>query len=232
MARRDRLVLKRYEAEIDLSCSIAVDGSGSMAYQGGRASVDKFRYASLLAASLAYLVLHQQDRVGLLIFNDTGVIEEAPGRQGMLDRFCNHLQQYSPSGLTDSGEALARLAQGNLRRGLVIIVSDGLEDPDQIVAAFDRLRHRGHDVALIWLLDPDECDLGLGALSRFQGLEGDGEIVAEPKALRQAYQVIVEQHRLRLEEACRSRRVVFVPARTDEAPHLPLNNLLVGLQHG
>src|SRR3954467_8221621 len=70
LGRSDRLVLKRYEAETDLACELAVDGSASMGYQGERAGLTKYRYASILAASLAYLVLGQQDRFGLILFDE------------------------------------------------------------------------------------------------------------------------------------------------------------------
>lgn len=230
LARRDRLVLKRYEAEIDLTCTLAVDGSGSMGYQGERAALSKYRYASVLAATMAYLVLNQQDRVGLTIFSDHGVADEPPAVQGQLQRICHKLEAHGPAAATDSGTALARLAQGNVRKGLVVIFTDAMEDVEATTSCIERLRHRGHDVALIWVLDPDELDLGVGAVSRFQGLEADGELIAEPRALRQAYQRVVQEHRHALETACLARRVAFIPCTTADAPHLPMNQLLVALQ--
>ncbi|MFW5699107.1 MAG: DUF58 domain-containing protein [Planctomycetota bacterium] len=231
LGRRDRLVIKRYEAEIDLGCTLAVDGSGSMAYRGQRAAVDKYRYASLLAASLAYLVLKQQDRVGLQLFSETGLVELAPARQGQLDRLCHHLESHRPELGTDAAKGLELLATPNRRRGLVVLLSDCMAALADLETAIDRLRHRGHDVALIWLLDPDEVDLSVPSVSRFLGLESDGELVAEPRALRRAYVEQVERHRLGLEQLCLGRKVVFVSCTTDQPPQIPLNQLLVGLQH-
>ena len=103
-------------------------------------------------------------------------------------------------------------------------------DLDELERSLNALANRGHDLALVWILDAEERDLSVASVSRFQDMEGDGELVAEPRALRQAYQEQVEQHRLQLQRMCRARRVVFVECTSDEAPQHPLNRLLVGLQ--
>ena len=231
LGRRDRLVIKRYEAEIDLGCTLVVDGSGSMAYQGSRATVSKYRYASMLAAAIAYLILKQQDRIGLQLFNDHALHELPPASQGQFERLCHMLEEHSPQLTTDLDKGIGSLSAPDHRRGLVILISDTMMAVDTLQSVIDRLAHRGHDVALIWVLDPDETDLGGLAVSRFQGLEQDGELVAEPRALRRAYQEQVAQHRLALEKLCLSRRVVFIPTTSATAPHMPLNQLLMGLQH-
>src|SRR4051812_12267780 len=104
LGRSDRLVLKRYEAEMDLGCTLAIDGSGSMGYQGERAGVSKFRYASILGASLTYLVLGQQDRAGLILFHEKAAVEHKPAHQGQLERICHSLEAHQPTGLTDAAK--------------------------------------------------------------------------------------------------------------------------------
>jgi uncharacterized protein (DUF58 family) len=230
LGRSDRLVLKRYEAETDLACQVCVDGSASMGYQGERASVTKYRYAAVLAASLAYLTLEQQDRAGLTLFTDAAVHDIHPRHQGQLERICRTMEGHTPAGATDAGKGLDRLCAPETRRGLVVVISDFLDDPQAITDAVARLTHRGHDCALVWVLDPDETDLGVTSVSRFEGLEADGELTAEPRALRTAYEAEVARHRLALQTLCRSRRLGFVACTTNEAPHLPLNRLLVALQ--
>lgn len=229
LGRSDRLVLKRYEAETDLGCHLCVDGSGSMAYRGSRAAVGKYRYASVLAAALACLVLEQRDRAGLVLFAEQVVAEQPPALAGQLERICHALEAHAPAHGTDAGKGLERLAAPATRRGLVIIISDLLDEPAAIAACVDRLRHRGHDLALLWVLDPDERDLAVEGASRFQDLEDGGELVAEPRALRRAYQEQVARHRLELATLCRRRRLAFAECGTDEAPHLPLNRLLLAL---
>lgn len=229
LGRSDRLVLKRYEAETDLGCHLCVDGSGSMGYQGTRAGLAKYRYASVLAACLAWLVLEQRDRAGLVVFHEQAVIERPPALQGQLQRICHALENHLPARGTDPGKGLERLAAPATRRGLVVLLSDLLDEPTAISASLDRLLHRGHDCALVWVLDPDELDLGVDEPARFQGLEGEAALAADPRALRRAYRVEVEGHRIALQSLCRRRRLAFAECSTAEPPHLPLNRLLRAL---
>jgi uncharacterized protein (DUF58 family) len=229
LGRSDRLVLKRYEAETDLGCTFCVDGSASMAYRGERAAMDKFRYASVLAASLAYLVLEQSDRAGLILFDAQAAVELKPQRQGQLERICRALEAHHARGGTDAAKGLEHLIAPEVRRGLVVLISDFLADPEDLRRAVERLAHRGHDCALLWVLDPDEVDLDVGTVSRFEGLEADGALTAEPRSLRAAYREQVAAHHLALQKLCRSHRLAFCRCTTDEAPHLPLNRLRVAL---
>jgi uncharacterized protein (DUF58 family) len=229
LGRADRLVLKRYEAETDLACTLVVDGSASMAYQGERAAMTKYRYAAILAASLSYLTLGQQDRAGLVLFHERSAVELKPQVQNQLERICRALEGYTPTGATDAQKGLEHLVAPSSRKGLVVMVSDFLTDLEAVQAACDRLRHRGHDLARLWVLDPDELDLGVATVSRFEGMESDGELTAEPRALRSAYAEEVARHRLGLQKICRSQRSAFVECQTHEPLQLPLNRLLLAL---
>lgn len=229
LGRSDRLVLKRYEAETDLGCTLVVDGSASMAYRGERAAMSKYRYSAMVAASLAYLVLAQQDRVGLTLFHERAAIEHKPQGQGQLERICRALESFAPTGLTDAQKGLEHLVAPTTRKGLVVLISDLLTDLDAVTRAAERLRHRGHDLALVWVLDPDELDLGVATVSRFEGMEGEGQLTAEPRALRAAYAEEVSRHRLALQKLCRSMRAALVECATTDALHLPLNRLLLTL---
>ena len=229
LGRSDRLVIKRYEQETDLTCLCVVDGSGSMAYQGARAAVPKYRYAAMLAACLSYLVLAQQDRIGLTLFAERIVGEQRPGRAGQLARICRMLEQHQPDAATDQPKAIAHLTAPEAHRGLVVLISDLLDPPDDTAAVLDRLGHRGHDVAVVWTLDPDEVDLGVPTVSRFEHLEGTEQLVAEPRALRTAYRQVVDDHRRALSAHCRRRRMAFAPCTTDEPLNVALNRLLLAL---
>lgn len=232
LGRSDRLVLKRYEAETDFACHLIVDGSGSMAYRGERAPISKWRYATVLAATMARLVLDQNDRASLVVFSEDTVAEVKSARQGQFERICHLLDAHQPNAGTDAAKGIEHLAAPATGRGLVVLISDAMTDPDELGTAVDRLRHRGHDLAIIWLLDPDELDLAVATVSRFEGLEGEGQITAEPRALRQAYAEEVAAHRLAMQKLCRSRGVALIECTTDEAFHLPLNRLLIELHRG
>lgn len=229
LGRSDRLVLKRYEAETDLACHLCVDGSASMGYQGARAALSKYRYAATLAACLAHLTIEQRDRSGLVLFHETAAVEQVPAIQGQLVRMCRVLEGHTPAHGTHAGKGLERLHAPATRKGLVIVISDFLDEVATLATTIDRLVHHGHDCALVWVLDPDERDLGVGSVSRFEALEGLGELTAEPRALRSAYQAEVERHERELITLCRRRKLAFASCTTDEAPHLPLNRLLLAL---
>ena len=229
LARSDRLVIKRYEQETDLTMVSVVDGSASMGYQGPRAAVSKYRYASMLSACLTYLVLAQQDRVGCVLFGEKVLAEQRAGRAGQLARICRMLEAHTPATGTDAPKAIAHLAAPEQHRGLIVLISDLVEDPEVIKAALDRLGHRGHDVAVVWVLDPDELDLGVPSVTRFEHLEGPEKLIAEPRALRAAYKEVVEDHRRALTSLCRGRRMALTSCTTNEPLHLPLNRLLQNL---
>ena len=229
LGRSDRLVLKRYEAETDLAVEFAVDGSASMGYQGERAAITKYRYACVLAATLAHLVLGQQDRAGLVLFSEATAFELRAARQGQFARICHALEAHKPAAGTDARKGLEHLAAPSVPKGLVVVFSDLMLDPDSLRLAVDRLAHRGHDVALVWILDPDELDLGVATVSRFEGLEAEGTVTVEPRSLRTAYAEQVTAHRLALQTLCRQRRFALVECTTEEAFQLPLNRLLVSL---
>ncbi len=229
LGRSDRLVLKRYEAETDLGCTLVVDGSASMAYRGSRAPVTKYRYAAMLAAAVAYLVIEERDRAGLVLFNERTVVEQRPATQGQLVRLCRALEAHEPAAGTDIAKSFEHLVSPATQRGLVMLFTDALGDPAELDQAIDRLVHRGHDLALVWILDPDEVDLSVGSVSKFLGLENDGELTAEPRALREAYAAQVAAHRRALQTLCRRRKLAFVEATTADPLHLPLNRLLVSL---
>jgi uncharacterized protein (DUF58 family) len=229
LGKSDRLVLKRYEAETDLACVLAVDGSGSMAYQGERAAMSKYRYASVLAATLGWLTMQQQDRVGLVLFAEDAAVELPPRSQQQFDRICRALEGHVPAARTDAQKGLEHLTAPTVRRGLVVLFSDLMVEPAELDRALDRVARRGHDVAVVWTLDPDELDLGVPTVSRFEGLEGESAITAEPRSLREAYAEQVRAHRAAVQKACRGRNIAFVECSTADPPQIPLNQLLVAL---
>lgn len=230
LGRSDRLVLKRYEAETDMACHIVIDGSASMSYQGTRSPVTKYTYAAMMAATLAHLVLQQQDRVALQLFSEDVDEQLPPSQRNQFERFCAMLQQHECIDGTDASKGVEHIAAPETRRGLVVLLSDCLGDLDDWQLAFDRLAMRGHDVVVMWCLDSDEVDLGIDAVTRFLGLENEGELICEPRAIREAYRREVEKHRIRLQQMCNARRITLIEAHTDREPYQALNQLLVAMQ--
>ena len=141
-----------------------------------------------------------------MLFNEDSVIDLRPARQDQLTRICAKLDAHQPQLESQGVKAVGQLGTPAHRRGLVAIFSDCMMELDQLETTLSGLANRGHDVALVWVLDEEERDLNVPSVSRFEGLENEGELVAEPRALRAAYLEQVEQHRLQLQRMCRARR--------------------------
>lgn len=190
LARTDRLYVKRYEEETNLKAWLLVDVSGSMGFaDGGR--VAKFRYACCLAAALAYLMLRQRDAVGLVLFGER-IVTMVPPRSvtSHLQVLLRELARATPGAETRMAPAFHDLAERLSRRGLVILLSDLLDDADAVLTGLRHFRHRGHEVLALQILDPRERDLAFRRTdTRFVDLERpDGEaITTQPWHIQEAY---------------------------------------------
>jgi uncharacterized protein (DUF58 family) len=185
-ARSDRHYVKKYEEETNLDCHVMLDVSGSMAY--GSRGITKFEYAQCLAASLAYLMSRQRDAVGLTSFDDRVTARlPASARPGHLRAFLITLDQLEPGRETDVARPLHQLAESLTKRGLVVLISDLLDDPDRVVRALRHFQFRGTDVIVFHVLDPDEIEFPFERATRFEDLETDEEVMAVPAVVRSHY---------------------------------------------
>jgi uncharacterized protein (DUF58 family) len=182
----DRYFIKQYRRTSNLRAQILLDVSGSMDYSSDH--VSKFEYGCLLAASLSYLMLKQQDAVGLVTFSEK-VVSFIPSKahQGHLVAILEALEASRPQGKSAVGPVLQQLAAGLTRRGLIVLISDLLDEPEQVLRGIKQLRYRGGDVIVFHLLDKDELDFPFEEVSRFHDLEEDLELLTDPRAIRKAY---------------------------------------------
>ena len=220
--KTDRLFVKRYEQETNLVCNLVLDASQSMAYASK--GISKLKYASQIAACLAYLVVHRQDSVGAAFF-ETEVTQFIPAAStpAQLTQLLHLLAQVEPLPQRGKvGAALDELAERYRKRSLVIVASDCFDDVDSIMTGLKHLRHRRHEAALFHVLDPAELDFPFRDVTMFKGLEGIPPQLADPKGLRAAYQEAFGAYRQRLEVECRTAGVDYVLARTDR----PLDQFL------
>ncbi|MFW5829016.1 MAG: DUF58 domain-containing protein [Planctomycetota bacterium] len=231
LGRNDRLVIRRYEAESDLCCWLLLDRSASMNYQGERAVMSKWRYAAILAATVGYLIVEQHDALGQIFLDERPAASPRYGSSRQhFQGLCAEMDAVSPSGETTAAAGLDAIGRLRLRRGLVLVFSDLLDDPDELAAALDRLLHRGHTPALIWVLDPDERDLGIDAPTEFIGLEDSARFGTDPRAIREAYQSEVRAHHHTLARVCQQRGVPLIDCLSTDPPRSVLHRLLVILQ--
>ncbi|TWU66512.1 DUF58 domain-containing protein [Crateriforma conspicua] len=207
--KSDKLFVRQYEEETNLRCHLVVDTSGSMAYGGDHSKAD---FATRLAACLTYMMLGQQDAVGLITFDDRPrSVVQASGRPSHLTQVLSALVAHTPQNETDLGTAL-RLAAGQIRRrALVVILSDGMGDVRSMKTALAMFRNHGHDVIFFQILHPDESEFPFQGRIRFRDLEHDTtERTVDSSTIRQAYLDRFAQHQDDLKSICRTHRVDLV----------------------
>ena len=183
----DKYYVKRFEEETELRAYLLIDSSASMGYRG--AGVSKLDYARMLAASLAYLLLKQQDQVGMVAFGERlrGYLPPR-ARSGHLDDLLTALDGVEPQGRTDLPRALAYLSEVAQRRALVVLFSDLLGSrTDEVRHLLRGLRARKHDVVVFHLLDKDELTLPFEGTTIFESMEDERKLLAEPGDVRKAY---------------------------------------------
>jgi uncharacterized protein (DUF58 family) len=185
-ARSDRYYVKKFEEETNLNCYLLLDISASMGY--GARGVTKIAYASMLAASLAYLMNRQRDAVGLTTFDDSIVSMVPPSaRPGHLRSILLTLDRMALGHKTDVSKPLHLLADGIAKRGMVVLISDLLDDPASVVEGLRHFRFRGTDVIVFHIMDPDELTFPFERASRFRDLEHGDEVMAVPSVVRDDY---------------------------------------------
>jgi len=214
--KTDRYYVKEYEEETNLKAYLLVDASGSMAYQGKHPS--KFQYAQYVAASLAYLMLHQRDAVGL-ITHDTRVrakIEPRANAKHLL-RLLHTLGQTQPGGETSMAPIWHELAGQFHRRGLIIILSDCFDRIGPLARALRHFRHRRHEVLLFHILAPEEIDFPFKKLTQFRNLEDvTHKLLVNPRHLRSEYQKNIQAFCKELRLQAGQMQLDYHLLRTDE----------------
>ncbi len=225
--RSDKYCLKQFEEETNLVCNLLLDTSQSMSYQSDKAPLSKLEYAKCAAASLAYLILQQQDAVGLVTFDrEIRAMIRPSGNPSHLKEILHVLEQSAGERKTAAGPILHELAERFRKRGIVIVFSDLFDDVDSILAGLKHFRHRRHEVVLMHVLDPAEIDFPFEQMMLFRGLEGLPELLAEPRALRKAYLDELQKFLHRLKQGCRQQQIDYVLVRTDQSLEVVLSSYL------
>ena len=215
LAKSDRYLVKQYTEETNLRCHLLVDLSGSMGFRSPRASLSKLEYARSLAAALAYLMLGQQDAVGALLFADRplGFIP-ARAVRSHLDVLLRALAAGEPQGRTRLGPALHELAERIKRRGLVVLISDLMDRPAEVLSGLQHFRHRHHEVIVFHVLDPDELEFPYTDTATFVDLESGERLTTEPWEIAARYRERLAAWQERYRRTCREQRIDYVPLDT------------------
>jgi uncharacterized protein (DUF58 family) len=224
-ARSDRFYVKLYEEESNVRAYFLMDASHSMAYGSGPMS--KYDYGAVLAASLAWLLLAQQDAVGLTLF-DTQVRAELPpaANPAQLGAFCHMLEEQRPANETNLGSLLHALAEKLAKRGLIVLVSDLMGPQADVLSALHRFRYDGHAVIVLHVVDPDELAFPFDGNVRFEGLETGGKLLTDCRQVRAAYVDCFARFRHAVRSACLQQRADYVLASSGQPPLSCLLQLL------
>jgi uncharacterized protein (DUF58 family) len=215
-SRTNRYYVKQYEAETNMTGHLLVDVSASMGYAGTKGGISKLEYATYLAGAMAYLMIHQQDPVGLITF-DREIVDcvRPKSKPSHLLSILRVLSNAKPRRTTGLGTCLHRAAEMIPHRGLVVLLSDLLTNEDEVLDAFAHLRYRGHDVVVFQILDAAEATFPFDQLTRFEDIEGvDSTVITEPASIRDQYLGALERFLERYRSECLRQRIDFVSVDT------------------
>ena len=215
-ARTDRHYVKKFEEDTNVECHLLLDVSASMAYRGA-APMSKMEYGSVLAASLAFLMHRQRDATGLIAFDDKIAFRlPASARPGHLNALLLGLERIQAGKRSDVGRPLHQLAEALLKRSLVVLISDLLDEPEPIIKGLQHLKFRGTDVIVFQLLDPNELTFPFKGSSKFKDLESDQEVVTEPASIRTSYLRELAGLTLKYDRALRGAGIDYVQLDTSQ----------------
>lgn len=213
-AKTDRFYIKKFQAETNLTGYLVMDLSGSMGYTY-RQELTKFEYGVSLAASLAYLMIHQQDPVGLMAFDEKVSQSLAPrSKRSQLANILSLLARLSPKGQTEIAKSLHQVAGMIRHRSLIMIFSDLLADPEPIQKALHRMRYAGHDVIVFHILDEAEATFPFDGMYEFEDNETRDTLVVDADGIKADYLEELDAFRETYKGECFRARIDYVPLHT------------------
>jgi uncharacterized protein (DUF58 family) len=230
LGRTDRYFIKQYEQETNYVAQIMLDGSESMKFGSGK--LTKFDYARQMAATLAYLILLQRDAVSVGIFDQT-MRERQPRTDSLakIHQIMTVLAAFEPSEKTNVAQMLHDLAGQFRRKGIVILISDMLDDEEKIIEGIQHLRFNGHEVLVFHVMDHAEIAFDMTGTVEFIGLEGGPRLTTQPAALRKSYLAELNAFRERVRAGCDRNKCHYIFVDTSQPWHEVLSAYLASRQH-
>jgi uncharacterized protein (DUF58 family) len=228
--RSDRLYLKLYEGETNTRVLILLDVSGSMNY--GSADIKKIDYARIIAACLSYFSYHQRDGVGLLTF-DTDVRSHIPAsrRTGQLFNILAEIDRIEPAKETAFRKPLRFLAEFLSRRGLIVLISDLYDEPENIMAGLKQLKAKGNDIMVLHIMDNFELTFPFMDAAQFEDMENKRKMHIIPEYLRDQYLTIINDHIARLRKEMSGSRIDYTLMDTTKPVDEALFSYLAAREH-
>ncbi len=228
--RTEKVYLKQYLQETNLDLVCIVDASESMGFgsiENTGSKWTKYDHATAIAASLAYMAIQQQDSVGLAIFDQALARYFKPSNSpAQWKLVVNELQQMPRWNKTSTGKILDQIADKLTHRSLIVILSDFFDDLGAIKKALRHLRYKKHEIMVFQLLDPQEIEFPFEEVTMFKGLEEMGDLLTEPRSLRQGYLDELASFTEELKKICRGMNVDFHRYNTADALDVTLSQFL------
>ena len=223
--KTDRYYVKQYEEETNLKVYILLDISRSMKYTSK--TVSKLDYASYLSAALSYLMLNQRDGTGLILF-DEKIQTFIPPRStsSHLNTILKHLEKPKLGSDTEIGSVLHEMAERIKKRGLIILISDLMDDQESVLSGLKHFRHNKQEVILFHILDRKEVDFDFNARTRFKDMESGSLLTTEPWQIKSSYKKRIQLLQDEYKKQCRKQLIDYVPLFTDQSLDIALNSYL------
>jgi len=213
-AKTDKYYIKKFEAETNITGYLVMDTSTSMDYTHAQ-TLSKFEYSICLAAALCYLMIHQNDPVGLITFGERIIDSLAPhSKRQQIGNILSHLARLKPRAKTNLGRSLDQLAAMLKHSSLIMLFSDLLTDPEPVLSALRRLRHGGHDIILFHIFDDAEVTFPFHGLVELYDPESGQTVEVDADAYRDDYQQAIGQFREQFQRESAQTRFDYVPLDT------------------
>ena len=224
--KTDKYFVKQFEEETNLKSYLLFDQSASMKYKSDK--ISKLDYSKLIAASIGYLMLKQQDAIGLTLFDNKIRYQISPrSKKSHLYAILSKLEQVKVGAKTHIAPILHKTAELIKKRGLIILISDLLDEPDKILSGLKHFRHNGHEIIIFHILDPQEIKLNYNNRTRFKDLESDDEIITDPWHIKQDYKKSMEKFCNYYKTQCRNNKIDYVKLTTNTSLDVALNEYLL-----
>ncbi len=200
--RTDKYFIKQFEEETNLRAYIILDASRSMAYSSGD-NITKFEYACYLAGALSYLIMMQRDAVGLVIY-DEGIRKFLPPRsvRSYLDLILSELERTEPGNRTNTAKSLHLVAERIKRRGLVIVLSDLLDEQSEVISAFKHFKHKKNELIVFQILDPMERNFSFNVDALFKDMETSEKVMTQSLYVQKSYREAIDEFIKRYKVEC------------------------------
>jgi uncharacterized protein (DUF58 family) len=214
-SKTDKYYIKQYEEDTNLRTTIIADLSESMVFGSG--AMTKYEYGCTIVAALAYLLLRQQDSVGLIAF-DQQIRARVPPRSKRhhLNAILAALDAENPARKTDMYAVLRQISNEQSLKGMIVIISDLFVERESLFRGLKLLRHRGHDVLLLHVIDDEELDFNYTGITKFEGMEQMGDLVCDARALREGYLKAINGFLEELRRHCARNVIDYQTIRTSE----------------